>query len=215
MSENKLVVLTPMDKLDPRQRLAVDFYTNPLYRSTFGNKTAAALAAGYSGNGAAAALNRPDTRAAIAWVHKRFDEDSHKVAEFLQRFSIHAAHKLVQQMGADEGVSPMPMPEGILDEPEGEDPPDPFQLKRAAEISKHNRAVAALMRETREALKLVLAYHLGTPENAKRDEKDRGSDPLNFDDLNDDELRDLIRHVQTIRTDRANIPEAEIISEEE
>jgi phage terminase small subunit len=213
MSESTaLEVLTPLDKLNPRLRLAVEFYTNPMFGRTFGNKTKSALAAGYEKVYAVKVLSQPQAKEAIHWVMQQKDADSQHVAKFLERFSMDAARKLVEQVGLSDGLTIHPMPEGLLDkkpEPiigcdkDGEEKLlgfDDSHLKQAKAITDHNKAVASAAREVREAVKLLLAYQLGTPEQKVSVEHNRGgSDPLDLGELSDDELRNLQRHIQEVR----------------
>jgi hypothetical protein len=201
---------TPLDDLNPRQQLAVQLYTNPMLGRTFGNKSASATAAGFSSS---TALDSIPCQAAIAWIMEQKAANADRVATYLSAFTMDAARKLVTQMGADDGIEPKPMPEGLLDrEPEpiiGQDKDggdrllgySDGHLKLAKEITAHNRAAAGLMKEVREALKLVLAYHLGTPE--QKISVERGSkqqDPLDLGALDDEQLRQLARHVQEVRS---------------
>ena len=206
------IILTPLDKLNPRLRIAVEFFTNPLFGRTFGNKTKSGLAAGYEGRYASNVLHSAQAKEAIAWVMQQKDADGKHVAEFLSRFTMDAARKLVEQVGLSDGLEIHPMPEGLLDrDPEpiiglNKDGSDRLlgyndgHLKRAKAITDHNKATAAVARETREALKMLLAYHLGTPEQKVLVEHNQGSgDPLDLGALDDAELRELARHVQEVR----------------
>lgn len=210
-----LVPQTPMDKLDPRQRLVVEYYTNPLFGRTFGNKLGSATAAGYESS---QCFESKAVQAAVKWVLAQKLEQSKGVATYLEAFTMDAARKLVGQLSADEGVAPHPMPEGLLDRP-----PEPIigtdkdgnekvigyndgHLKQAQAITQHNKAAAALLKEAREAMKLILAYHLGTPEQKVR--IDRGGDrqdPLDLGQLTDEQLRELARHVQEVINEKAGL----------
>lgn len=209
-----LVTTTPLDALDPRERLAVEFYTNPLMGRTFGNKRQSVLAAGFNKNHSHL-FDKPHIQAAVQWLYERRDEQAGGVAAYLATYTMEAAHKLISQLGADHGIEPMPMPEGLLDRE-----PAPIirnskvigyndgHLKQAAAITQHNKAAAALMKEAREAAKLILAYHMGTPEmKVKMDRGGDRQDPLDLGSLDDKQLRELARHVQEVRDLKAGLVE--------
>jgi hypothetical protein len=202
------VTRTPMDDLDPRQRLAVELYTNPLLGRTFGNKMASAKAAGFSNGNA---MNSVAVQEAVAWIMERKTSDAAMVKDYLTGFAMDAARKLVKQLGADDGIEPIPIPDEYLVPP----PPilladkdgreyvagyDESKLKVVDRITASNRATAGLMKEAREALKLLLAYHMGTPEqsNRNRGKEAKEGDPLDLGALGDAELRELARHVQEV-----------------
>jgi hypothetical protein len=206
---------TPMDALDPRQRLAVELYTNPLFGRTFGNKLASATKAGFSDG---RAFDSRVMQAAIKWTLAEKLEQSRGVADYLKAFSMDAARKLVEQVGISEGLEPHPMPEGLLDKPPtpiiGTDKDgnekvigyDDGHLKQASAITQANKAAAALAKEAREALKLILAYHMGTPEQHVRLKGGKPTeDPLDLGALTDDQLKELARHVQEVRESKAAI----------
>ena len=205
---------TPLDRLDPRQRLALDFYTNPLYGKTFGNKAASARAAGYE---TVDPMHSKMMADAIAWVLEQKEANSEQVSAFLTTFVMDAARKLVQQLGADEQIEVREIPEELLVPPKpvmGQDKDgndrivgwDDGHLKVVDRITAQNRAAASLMKESREALKLVLAYHMGTPEQKIRNERrEDESDPLNLGDLSDEQLKELARHVEEVREMKASV----------
>lgn len=233
-----LEILTPLDRLNPRQRLAIEFYSNPLYGRTFGNKTKAALAAGYEGNKAGAVFHTKSGKEALAWVMEQKDADAAHVADFLSRFSMDAARKLVEGVGLGDGLEIHAMPEGLLDKapepiisvsPDGQEKLLGFNdahLKQAKAITDHNKSVAAVAREVRESVKLLLAYQLGTPEQKVKVEhnKSANADPLDLGTLSDEELRELARHIQDVRSfkrggapppegDEAPVVEAEMVED--
>ena len=201
-----------MDDLDPKQRLAVEMYTNPLFGQTFGNKQASAVAAGYKGKNASEALNTQVAQRAIQWIEEKRDESGTAVADYMSRYAFDAARKLIKQIGMDDGLEIKPMPEGLLDKPAtpivGVDKNgnekvlgyDDGHLKQAKAISDHNKAVGNVMREVRQALQMVLAYHLGTPEQKVRVAREREQDdPLDLGKMTAAELRELSHAVrQTI-----------------
>ena len=214
-----LATKTPMDELDPRQRLAVELYTNPLFGKTFGRKQASCVAAGYEGGNAYMALNRESTQRAIQWVQDQRDENGEAVAQHLSRYAIDAAHKLVKQLGMDEGLEIHPMPEGILDKkPEpimGLDKDgneillgyDDSHLKQAKAIADHNKATANVAREVRQAIQLVLAYHMGTPEQKVRVAREKeAQDPLDLGKMTAAELRELAQAVRQTTAMRDGAP---------
>ena len=234
-----LEIITPLDRLNPRLRLAVEYYTNPMFGRTFGNKTKSALAAGYEGNHAPKALIGKGAKEAIAWVMQQKDDQGEEVATFLSRFTMDAARKLVEQIGLSDGLEIHPMPEGLLDKQptpilgvgkDGEERLigfDDGHLKQAKAITDHNKAVATAAREVRSALQLILAYHMGTPEQKVSVEHNKpGGDPLDLGALGDEELRELARHVQQVRAfkrgeapppeeSEAPILEADVVAVEE
>ena len=217
-----LVRTNPMEQLDPRQRTAVELYTNPLMGRTFGSKQAACIAAGYEGKNAYQALNRKDAVAAIQWVQDQRDEAGAQVADLISRHAIDAAHKLVRQIGMDDGIELHPMPEGLLDkevEPimgVDKDGNEVFlgynegHLKQAKAITDHNKATANVMREVRGALQMILAYHLGTPEQKIRVAREReAQDPLDLGKATAEELRELAIAVRSAMDDKAPSPKVE------
>lgn len=222
MSKALVAPGTPLDALDPRQRLAVELYTNPLLGRTFGNKAASCRAAGYEGKNAAVALTTPEARAAVAWLMDMKTAESENVKAYLTGFSMDAARKLVKMLGADDGVAVIPLPEDALRPPEkimGVDKNgkeyligwDDGHLKVADRITAANRAAAGLIKESREALKILLAYHIGTPEQANKNAaRAKEGDPLDLGALTDEELKELARHVQEVRDMKQGIPDVDV-----
>lgn len=210
MGRDLVATGTPLDNLDPKQRLALEFYTNPLHGKTFGNAIAAAKAAGYS---TVKPMYSKSMQEALAWVEEQKTADAEQVSTYLSAFSMDAARKLVQQLGLDSEIEVRPVPEELLV------PPKPLldeegnvvgwddgHLRLADRITAQNRAAASLMKEAREALKLILAYHMGTPEQKIRMERHVDEhDPLDLGSLSDEELRELARHVEEVREMKAGV----------
>jgi hypothetical protein len=206
MGKKAIMTGTPMDALDPRQRLAVELYTNPLLR-TFGNKLGSARAAGYHDGGG---LDADVCVAAIEWLWEQKRQDADVVKEYIGTFAMDAATAILEQLSATEGLKPMPMPEELLAEvpkpiigmtKDGADKLlgfDDGALRLAREITSYNRAAATLMKESREVAKLILAYHIGTPGNASKGPGGH-DDPLDLGALSDEQLRELAKQVQEVR----------------
>lgn len=216
---------TPMDALDPKQRLVVEQYTNPLL-PTFGQKMPSARMAGY---GTTAVFETQAVVEAIAWIYGQRAAHGDKVKAFVAAHAMDAAVALVRQLSVNTGLEPKVLDERLLAEPPkpiiGTDKDgnervigyDEGPLKLAREVTSYNRAAAALAREQRDALRLILAYHMGTPEQSNRNAGGKdGDDPLDLGNLTDEELRDLARHIQEVRAEkRAEATTVTVLKEEE
>lgn len=212
-----LVPMTPLDELTPQQRTAVEFYTNPMYRATFGNKTQAAWKAGYRGKNAARVFEGEAVGKALVWLEDARRAQSAELSDYLATYAMDAAHALVRQLSLVEDLDPKPMPEGLLDKkPEpiiGTDKDgqeillgwDDSHLKQAAEITRYNKVAAGLAKEVRQALKIILEYNLGTPQQSVEiSRKQAAADPLNLSERSTSELREIIKAVQAVQDQRGS-----------
>jgi hypothetical protein len=207
----------PLAELSPKHRLAIELYTNPMYRKTFGNKTASALAAGFDQHSRPGQVfNGEGMQKALAFVDMLKAESANDVAEYLERHAMDAAVSLVQQLGLDQDLTPREIPEGAFEkEPspimaEGKNGEyvagyDDGHLQLARTIIQHNKSVATLAKEKREAIKLVLAYAMGPPDQYHKG-KDGAKQGIDLTDLSDDELRTLLNEVREVRAQKRGDP---------
>lgn len=189
--------LNPIEALDPKARSALEYYVNPVYKS-YGNMSAAARAAGYESG---SIFHTNQMAEALAFVREQQEEQSKEVSAYLGRNAMQAARRMVQQAASADEVRPKPVSDAMLDPAS-----DEFNPKLVETITKHNRAAAAVMREAQSAMRLILAYHLGTPEHRITAKGEDGGDPLDLGALSDEQLRELARHVDEVRAIKKGPP---------
>jgi len=175
---------SPLEELSEKELLAVTLYTNPLYGETFGNKTISCSMARMK---SASFMYTAKAKAAIRYLDSHRDNNSERVQELISRYTPEAVRGLIKQTRMDDEARPMRMPEHLLLSP------NKGELAQARAISDHNRAVAALAREAREATKVLLSYHLGLPGQQTEAPAKRPDSPLAK--MSTEEFRKLARRV--------------------
>lgn len=234
--------LVPVEDLDPRQREAVRLYTDPLL-PTFGNKTQAALAAGYD---TTRVFDTPAVAAEVARIEEQRALSHAEVREFMGDFAHDAARALVKSLGLLNSLT-IEDPNSLLGEPTQEELDQALtlaqetaaalkegsratvsvgeimqaiigvRLSRADAMTKANRVGLQAFKEAREAAELLLRYALGHPEQTVR-HKGRPQDvgPVDLSDLSQDELQQLGTVIQQAIKDRqTEVVEAEVEFEDE
>lgn len=222
----EIVELSPLDKLDPRYRRAVVLYLDPGSPTTFGKKGASAEAAGIKGRTSTKLFSRPDVIEAMVWINAQRDEEAKDVAVVVERFTPSMVMEIASQIGIGreleihdpsdllhKEVEPIM---GVKINKDGSTQEvlvgwDDGHLKQAKEMTSHNRAVAALMKERREAGKMFWQYSMGMPQQrVELDRKKAHQGAEMLAGMDNDEIADLYKSlVEVIQERRAATPKSD------
>ena len=147
--------LTPLDKLSPKERLAVEFYTDPLRGDTFDKKTASLIAAGYKARGNDyKVFHKPHVKLALKYIHDQRHAQSAKAMDFLAHHAIDAAKGMLAQLGKSQGMEYAEAPLELLEQDEL--PKGAAQKIKA--VNDYNRTVTAARRADLSTMTAILDY---------------------------------------------------------
>ena len=173
----------PIDEaLDEREMMAIQLYTNPIFTTTFGRRLAACRGAGFK---TASFLNSKRGQRALQALTEARRRETQDLREIIGQYTPSALRRLITltQLGADLEVMKT---EGV--------PSDYLSVKKQRAANEHNRVVAALAGQSLSAIKLLLAYHMGTPERRVSVEDNRQEASV-IEALSADEFRVLANKV--------------------
>jgi hypothetical protein len=208
-----------LSELTPKQYTAVMEY-HDRNSPGFGNKSKSMKMAGYGGGiRSTDVFGRPKVLAAMEAIREFSLGLSLSVIEDIKALSPEAKDELMRQLRLGEGlepVDPMEIFGSDLEELKGRD-----DAERLKGINQHNRNIAQLAKERREAARDILAYAEGTPEQRVRVTRESGASELEkmLSSLSKEDFerlgQALFAHTEN-GPDHEDIPviEAEIIDEE-
>jgi phage terminase small subunit len=205
--------------LTPKQYTAVTEYLDR-GGTAFGNKTKAMKLAGYgSGTRCTDVFGTPRVEEALDAIREQAITVSVNVIEEIKALSPEAKDELMRQLTLGEGLEPIDPTDVFgpeLEQVQGRD--DEARLKA---INAHNRNLAQIAKERREAARDILAYAEGTPEQRIRVNRESSASELErkLSELSQEDFERLGRALFVGRKngpDHEDIPviEAEIIDEE-
>ena len=198
-----LVEIDPVMKLDPKEQLAVRYYTDPLL-PTFGDESKAALKAGF---GNSIPMRRPDVITAIQYIQAERALEAEQTATYMESYALDAARELVRQLSTGAELD-MLDPVQFLGLEVGDDGSIMRELLTKEEISQiaalnnHNKNVLAAARERRSAAETLIAYRVGTPEQRVKHTNAIAEKNEHLPDLSEwskDELQKLAAEVSRLR----------------
>ena len=143
----------------------------------YGNKSRALREAGYApSTSATAVFNQPRVMTAIADLRAIGLEASKETMDGIKALAPEASDELMAQLRVGRDLEMIDPTDVFGDELDGV--ADRHDADRLRSIAAHNATLAKVMKERREAAKIILEYSFGTPEQRVRMTKDTSEDEL-------------------------------------